>query len=737
MDNMVLQKVWQQGQRLTVDDLSGCAFTGEDAAHTFEISGKNASGAVAISGTIAGKFLRSDNVTVPVTGTASDGVASITLTEDCYAVPGRFIFSVYANDGTHNICIYCGVGTVLRTDSGEYEGGEIITDVTALINAIETAVATIPADYSTLLAAIAPTFSASTAYAAGSYVWYDGNLYKFTADHAAGSWTGTDAVAVALGTDLGNSVAELKSAVTVNDQKQIYGLQYNGLTIPNNQTYVSEGQGNVAVYPIEKFDAITVDITYSADKFINRDGLAFSDNPIPTPNETIYRINTTSAVSEDKTITFINPGYKYFYIYYSNAITQAGDPNQYLKVSAEKAIEVPDGYEEVFPTWRQGGFTETTASNRILSSYIDVDPIGRNWLIIVPAGYLVNVGAYSVYKTGDTDSPNEHVYSSLQSGIVEPSKTNNFFRGKFRILGAKVGNANLNNKADAVIRVFRQKTDSQYMASRYSGKKVSIMGDSISTYGSIDDAGTTGDKYSPAGNPYTYPGNLVRYPQTNLAVVEPEQTYWLKTIKNLGMTLGINESIAGSTVAWDGETDNDKNYGANYCMSSNTRIGHLDDNGTPDIIIVNGGTNDPGFAPDVPIGEIDYTNPTTYTDQQIAGWSDSTSEYFRVNTFCGAYQTMLIRMMKAYPLAKIICLLPNFAKYTVRNLDNYCEAIKEICDLYGIKWIDMRTSGIRPFNQSSYMNNEGTSQNPAYIHPNYNGMQLLGDRLTKALLYEV
>lgn len=219
MDNMVLQKVWQQGQRLTVDDLSGCAFTGEDAAHTFEISGKNASGAVAISGTIAGKFLRSDNVTVPVTGTASDGVASITLTEDCYAVPGRFIFSVYANDGTHNICIYCGVGNVLRTDSGEYEGGEIITDVTALINAIETAVATIPADYSTLLSAIAPTFSASTAYAAGSYVWYDGNLYKFTADHAAGSWTGTDAVSVSLAGDLGAQVIDLKSAVGFTDNE--------------------------------------------------------------------------------------------------------------------------------------------------------------------------------------------------------------------------------------------------------------------------------------------------------------------------------------------------------------------------------------------------------------------------------------------------------------------------------------------------------------------------------------
>lgn len=37
-----------------------------------------------------------------------------------------------------------------------------------------------------------PTFSASTAYSAGDVVNYNGKLYKFTADHAAGAWTGTD-----------------------------------------------------------------------------------------------------------------------------------------------------------------------------------------------------------------------------------------------------------------------------------------------------------------------------------------------------------------------------------------------------------------------------------------------------------------------------------------------------------------------------------------------------------------
>lgn len=38
-----------------------------------------------------------------------------------------------------------------------------------------------------------PAFSAATAYAKGDEVIYDGKLYVFTAAHAAGAWTGTDA----------------------------------------------------------------------------------------------------------------------------------------------------------------------------------------------------------------------------------------------------------------------------------------------------------------------------------------------------------------------------------------------------------------------------------------------------------------------------------------------------------------------------------------------------------------
>lgn len=62
-------------------------------------------------------------------------------------------------------------------------------------------------------ASVAPVFSASTAYAAGDYVTYNGQLYLFTVAHAAGAWTGTDAEAASIAP----TVSQLKTALTYFD----------------------------------------------------------------------------------------------------------------------------------------------------------------------------------------------------------------------------------------------------------------------------------------------------------------------------------------------------------------------------------------------------------------------------------------------------------------------------------------------------------------------------------------
>lgn len=165
--------------------------------------------AVTLSGTCAGKVLLANGGTVAVTGTISGNQAYIDLPSAAYVVEGPIeVFVCVTASGT-TTTLLAAMGNVRRTQTGTVvDPGTIIPSVSALIESIEDAVDSIPADYSGLLATIAPTFSNTTAYSAGTYAWYSGTLYRFTADHAAGSWTGSDAVAVVIGTEL----TSLKSA---------------------------------------------------------------------------------------------------------------------------------------------------------------------------------------------------------------------------------------------------------------------------------------------------------------------------------------------------------------------------------------------------------------------------------------------------------------------------------------------------------------------------------------------
>lgn len=241
--------------------------------------------------------------------------------------------------------------------------------------------------------------------------------------------------------------------------------------------------------------------------------------------------------------------------------------------------------------------------------------------------------------------------------------------------------------------------EAQTGTNQLTGKRISILGDSISTFGVPDQNNATGT--------WTYPGNPCRYPQSNL-FTNVDYCYWKRLLDNFNMVLGINESWAGSRVSNTQSTDSG-DLGPNRCMSSQTRIGHLGENGTPDIILVYGGTNDAGG--NVTIGTFNTENPINYTAEQIAA--------LPVATFADAYRAMLIRLLKTYPTARIIVILPNFtvSYYSITNLDLYVEVVKEACDFFGIKYIDIRTAGITVYNQGSYF--------PDGIHPNAAGMELL------------
>lgn len=92
----------------------------------------------------------------------------------------------------------------------------------------------LPGDVYTF-AAEAEDFSAAKNYSAGRYCIYNGDLYRFTADHSAGAWSGSDATQVLLADDLAEMGDDLKDL-----NRQLSDL---GLSVVNgklNMTYTEE-----------------------------------------------------------------------------------------------------------------------------------------------------------------------------------------------------------------------------------------------------------------------------------------------------------------------------------------------------------------------------------------------------------------------------------------------------------------------------------------------------------------
>lgn len=104
-----------------VENLDVLLFEGEVNAHMFRIlpvEGIDFTGA-----TIVGTFLRSDNQRVQVeTGAVVDSNAEITLTAGCYAVPGRYRWTVYMVTADETACIYAACGTVQATQGSGTAG---------------------------------------------------------------------------------------------------------------------------------------------------------------------------------------------------------------------------------------------------------------------------------------------------------------------------------------------------------------------------------------------------------------------------------------------------------------------------------------------------------------------------------------------------------------------------------------------------------------------------------------
>lgn len=235
------------------------------------------------------------------------------------------------------------------------------------------------------------------------------------------------------------------------------------------------------------------------------------------------------------------------------------------------------------------------------------------------------------------------------------------------------------------------------------GKKISILGDSISTY----------DGYLPNGYP-------AFYNDANLENVN--NTYWMRFIKATDATLGVNSSYSGSHVC-----GNSNDTTGSVCCST-ARIDKLGENGDPDIIIINVGINDFGGSTG---------------NKSIGTWNSKStipSEGVQ-STFSEGYALMLAKIMKKYPMAKIFtCLLipvsntgydqSSANEYPIVNangdsLYEFNECIKSVSNVLGACIVDMYSCGMNIYNSKIFLIDG--------LHPKINGHKLMCDSLYKTV----
>ena len=192
-----------------VQMLGGNLFSMDNQGNKIGVEVFNNGAEASISGTVSGNVIRADGATVAVSGTLSGNKAYIVLPQAAYAVPGFITIVIKLTSSGVITTLAAVTGIVYRSSTDTtVDPGTIIPSIQTLIAEIDAAIASVPADYSTLWARLAPVFSDNTSYVGGRYVVYDGMLYRFKRSHT-GSWNANDVEAI----NIGNEIFRIKDTL--------------------------------------------------------------------------------------------------------------------------------------------------------------------------------------------------------------------------------------------------------------------------------------------------------------------------------------------------------------------------------------------------------------------------------------------------------------------------------------------------------------------------------------------
>ena len=270
----------------------------------------------------------------------------------------------------------------------------------------------------------------------------------------------------------------------------------------------------------------------------------------------------------------------------------------------------------------------------------------------------------------------------------------------------------------------------EQLREKYSGKYVSVVGDSISTF--------TGYSNNPSYNSTTG-SNEVWYSGLD-NVASWKATYWGRLIDDLDMELCVNNSRSGKTV-----------YGLasdNYKDSSIFRATELDnDNCTPydptddiapDVILMYMGINDTSRSPFGDLYDLlknkDQSEHAAITNTWFDGVLKATnnggniSQGSNVTTFEQAYALTVYKMMQAYPDAEVYCItFVDSQSKDIQTVYKFNLCIRAMASALGAIVVDQyANSGTSTGQYHAY----GVYGSGNYLHPNPSGFY----RMTKAII---
>lgn len=254
-----------------------------------------------------------------------------------------------------------------------------------------------------------------------------------------------------------------------------------------------------------------------------------------------------------------------------------------------------------------------------------------------------------------------------------------------------------------------------------AGKKLSILGDSISTFAGVSNNAA----YNPTLAEHFVYYNTPEKPEA--PVLTQQDTWWQQVLDTLGMELCVNNSSSGTRVR--------TNINGQINAGSQKRCEQLHNTQgeEPDVILVFLGTND--FTRDfINLGRaktVDYDALTAAVDAGTAN----------PETVCEAYAVMLYKITQRYPDAEVYCmtLLPRRATAISGKEDysqfgqpiDFNESLRTVAAHFECKIIDLEKCGI-PNDGADFdyfIEDQG-------LHPGKYGMDVISNAAITALLGE-